>query len=325
MLIHRDSVGQVIQTPAKINLFFNITGQRDDGFHEVETLMVPISLYDTLKVHPNSDGEIRLQCCLASAEMSHLSEQPPTDKQLRETDVYASSEVLASDESNLVVRAVSLLRKHACVDAGADIELIKRIPIAAGLGGGSSDAAAALVAANDLWQLQWTRDQLAEVAAELGSDVPFFLYGKAAVCRGRGEIIEPVEERLSCPVVVLRPPVGLSTADVFAAYRSKERSAENQQDLASLLEAFRRGRLEDVGKSLFNVLEPVAAELCPWIEKMARGMEQEGVGHLMSGSGSCCFGLFPTIEQAKQAASRLEDKQLGNAYIVQMCPESHLC
>ena len=342
MLIHRNSVGHIIHTPAKINLFFEITGQRDDGFHEVETLMTPISLYDTLEVRPNTDGTIRLRCCLTSAKTPEEVRQPETEKRSSRTETRTSNEVLPSDESNLVVRAVALLRERAHVHAGVDIELTKRIPIAAGLGGGSSDAAAALVAANRLWMLQWSRDRLAEVAAELGSDVPFFLYGKAAVCRGRGEIIEPVDETLSCPVVVLRPPVGLPTAEVFAAYRSrkwsdnrsrkqsdnrsKNRSDEKRQDLAPLLQAFRQGQLELVAKSLFNRLQPVAAELCPWIDRMAEGMEQEeGVGHLMSGSGSCYFGLFPNMEQARQAADRLEHEQLGSAYVVQMCPPSHLC
>lgn len=301
MLIHRTPVGQIIHTPAKINLFFEITGRRDDGFHEVETLMAPIGLYDTLRVRPNLDGQIRLRCRLALGE-------------------------LGSEKDNLIVRAVSLLRKYACVDVGADIELTKRIPIAAGLGGGSSDAAAALVAANNLWKLKWPRSRLAEVAAELGSDVPFFLYGKAAVCRGRGEIIDPVDSSLSCPVVVLCPPVGLSTAEVFATYRSTPRSDENLEAIAPFLDAFVKGQVSRVGKSLFNRLESVATGLCPWIDRMAYALEQEeGFGHQMSGSGSCYFGLFHTWKQAQRVASRLQSKQLGIAYVVQMCQHSNLC
>lgn len=326
MLIHRTSVGPVIHTPAKINLFFEITGQRGDGFHEVETLMTPISLYDTVCFRPNRDGNIRLRCRLISMERSQTVKHSRAELRSGRTDAYSSIDELASTDDNLIVRAVSLLRKHACVEKGADIELTKRIPIAAGLGGGSSDAAAALVAANHLWELGWSRSQLAEVASELGSDVPFFLYGKAAVCRGRGEIIEPIDQTLSCPVVILRPPFGLSTAEGFATYRSRIRSDENRQDLAPLLDAFRKRHLKQVGRSLFNRLESVVSGQHPWIGRMANAMEQEGcVGHQMSGSGSCYFGLFHTWKQAQQVASRLQSKQLGNAYVVRMCQHSNLC
>ena len=319
MLIHRTPVGQIIHTPAKVNLFFEITGQRDDGFHEVETLMVPIGLYDTLRVYPNLDGQIRLRCRL-------VSRQPKAEGRSENSKACLPSGELGLEKDNLIVRAVSLLRKHACVNDGVDVELTKRIPIAAGLGGGSSDAAAALVAVNYLWKLNWSRSQLAEVAAELGSDVPFFLYGKAAVCRGRGEIIEPLDQSPSCPIVVLRPPVGLSTAEVFATYRSTLRSEEKREDLTPLLDAFGKGQVNRVGQALFNRLEPVAAGLCPWIDRMADAMEQEeGFGHQMSGSGSCYFGLFRTWKQAQRAASRLQSKQLGNAYVAWMCQHSNLC
>lgn len=325
MLIHRTSVGQVIHTPAKINLFFEIAGERDDGFHEVETLMVPIGLYDTLQVRPVTDGKIRLRCRLVSAKGFDTPARLDAEQRFPTTDACSSSPELALGEDNLVVRAILLLRQLAGIHEGADVELVKRIPIAAGLGGGSSDAAAALVAANHLWKLDWSRSQLAEVAAKLGSDIPFFLYGKAAICRGRGEIIEPVEQTLSCPVVVLRPPVGLSTAEVFATYRSKYRSVGNRRDITRLLEAFRKGQIDKLGRSLFNRLEPVAEGICPHISQMAGAMTQEGgVGHQMSGSGSCYFGLFRSWKQARRAAGHLQSKRLGNVYVVQMCQRSHL-
>ena len=177
MHVHRSAGELVIQAPAKLNLFFEVLAKRADGYHEIETLMCPIDLYDTLHFQEDSSGEVRLRCRRV------FGAGGPGSRGLHD---------VTEGPDNLVMRAVELVRRRAGVRRGARLLLVKRIPAAAGLGGGSSDAAAALVAANEGWRLGRSRDELAAWAAELGSDVPFFLAGTSAVCRGRGERVEPV-------------------------------------------------------------------------------------------------------------------------------------
>ena len=177
MQIHRDAVEIVIQTPAKLNLFFEVLGKRSDGYHEIETLMCPIGWYDTLCFRETSSEDLELECQWGSAAGCRGSRR--VLKKCRAT------------AENLVLRAVDLVRRRTGTKQGARLRLIKRIPTAAGLGGGSSDAAAALAAANLGWKLGLSLPELAAMAAELGSDVPFFLNRGPAVCRGRGEQIEP--------------------------------------------------------------------------------------------------------------------------------------
>src|SRR5262245_58478457 len=175
MLCSRTANGVLVRAPAKVNLFLEVLGKRPDGYHELATLMVAVSLYDTLEFK-----EARSQ-----AFALDLVSQPN----------HAGDEArpgLSAGPENLVWRAAELLRQRSGVKAGARVRLHKRIPLAAGLAGGSSDAAATLVGLNRLWRLGWSREQLQPLAAELGSDVAFFLKSDAAWCRGRGEIITPL-------------------------------------------------------------------------------------------------------------------------------------
>ncbi len=202
MDVHRQATSTIVRAPAKLNLFFEVLAKRSDGYHEIETLMVPVSLYDTLVASSESSGRVSLECHWAAPGEA--------------TDALGQ---LPAERENLAVKAVELLRLRAGVDRGLALKLIKRIPSAAGLGGGSSDAAAALLAANAVWDLDWTRSALAAVGAEIGSDVPFFLGRGAAICRGRGEKIEPIAGLGNLHFVVVRPPDGLSTAKVYAHCR----------------------------------------------------------------------------------------------------------
>src|SRR5271156_1731329 len=195
MHVHRSTSGIEVLAPAKLNLFLEVLAKRSDGFHEIETLMVPVAWYDSLHFVSDPGGELSLDC----------------------EQIARSAEPVPTGDDNLVLRAVKLLRDRSSVRQGARLRLVKRIPAASGLAGGSSDAAAALVAANLGWQLNWPREKLAPLAAELGSDVPFFLGQGPAICRGRGEIIEPVAGLGPLWFVVVRPPVGLSTPAVYKA------------------------------------------------------------------------------------------------------------
>ncbi len=274
MHIHRSAVELVIQAPAKLNLFFEVLAKRDDGYHEIETLMCPIDLYDTLCFEEVFGETVEFTCRYASADGG------PDGRGFHE---------IPEGSENLVVRAVELVRRRAGVRRGARLLLVKRIPAAAGLGGGSSDAAAALVAANEGWRLGRSPDELAEWAAELGSDVPFFLADGPAICRGRGERVEPVAGLGGLGFVVVYPPVGLSTAAVYGLCRPAARAKRVQP----LVDALRRGDLELAGRRMCNRLQPAAESLSPWVKRLQHEFhEQDCLGHGMSGSGSSYFGVY---------------------------------
>jgi 4-diphosphocytidyl-2-C-methyl-D-erythritol kinase len=298
MHLHRSPSGFVVHAPAKLNLFFEVLGKRDDGYHEIESLVLPIGLYDTLYFREDPSGQIRLRCDHPSIARGSRGAEPGQ---------------LPGGSDNLVVRATELLRQRARVSTGAELRLVKRIPTAAGLGGGSSDAAAALMAANAGWQLGWSRPQLAELAAELGSDVPLFLARGAVVCRGRGERVEPAAAGADLHLVVVRPPVGLSTAEVYRACRP----AQHPRLMTPLLEALRRGDLRGIGRWMFNRLESAAETLSPWIARLRREMQQlDCLGHQMSGSGTCYFGLCRHARHARRVARCLEARGMGIAFAV---------
>ncbi len=301
MRIHRSAVELVIQAPAKLNLFFEVLAKRGDGYHEIETLMCPIDLYDTLHFQDDPDGslEFKSRCVYGAGG--------PESRGLQN---------LPEGSENLVVRAVELVRHRAGVVRGARLLLEKRIPAAAGLGGGSSDAAAALVAANEGWRLGRSRDELARWAAELGSDVPFFLANGLAVCRGRGELVEPVSGQSGLHFVVIYPPVGLSTAAVYGRCRP----AEQARPISPLLDALRRGDWSVLGRRLWNRLQPAAETLSPWIERLRREFSQQDcLGHGMSGSGSAYFGLYRHARHARRSAQLLDAMGLGAVFVVRSC------
>jgi 4-diphosphocytidyl-2-C-methyl-D-erythritol kinase len=283
-----------IWAPAKLNLFLEVLGRRDDGFHEIETLMVPISLFDTLTLSAREDNQIQFdgQWLPGYGRAQDLSELP-------------------TDDSNLVVKALQKLRERSGCRLGIRVALAKAIPMAAGLGGGSSDAAAALVGANLLWKLGWTTKQLADVAAEIGSDVPYFLYGSASVCRGRGEVVDPLPDRLRLDLVVVRPPSGLSTP---AVYRHTTIPSKPNR-IAALLHSWRDQSHRSVSRHMFNRLQPAAAEVSPWIGRLEAEFDRiDVIGHQMSGSGSSYFGLCQSARHAQRVSSVLQSRNLGRVF-----------
>lgn len=303
MHIHRDAVEIVIQTPAKLNLFFEVLGKRSDGYHEIETLMCPISWYDTLCFGETSSEDLELECQCGSAGHPLAG-------------CGSGFEEVPRDGRNLVLQAVELVRRRTGTKRGARLRLIKRIPTAAGLGGGSSDAAAALLAANLGWKLGLTSPELAVMAAELGSDVPFFLQRGPAVCRGRGERIEPALALGWMNFVVVRPAEGLATAAVYAACRP----AASPRPLQPLLDALQQGNARQAGCLLFNRLQAAAERLSPWIARLGRLLAAEDcLGHGMSGSGTAYFGLFRSALQARRVARRLLARGVGSVAAVRSC------
>lgn len=325
-MFHRPSgAGIAVRVPAKLNLFLEVLGKRPDGFHELETLMTTVGVEDALSLTPRDDGQVTLECDWADGwrlgEIRRAAAPAVVPGPL-----FSSSSVFAplpAPADNLVVRALSLLQTLAVAEdpdsrarAGVAARLVKSIPAAAGLGGASADAAAALLAGNRLWRLDWPAARLAEVAARLGSDIPFFIGGerqaaRAAVCRGRGERIEWLDAVPRWPVVVVRPPVGLATAAVFRACRP----AANPRSVQPLLEALRRGDARRVRQSLWNRLEEPAATLSPWIGRLRDWFDRwDVVGHQMSGSGSSYFGLCWSSRQARRIAASARQAGLGAAF-----------
>ena len=279
----------VIETPAKLNLHLSVIGRRPDGYHELETVMVSVGLYDTLTFHAAS-GDVEL-CC------------------------SGLSGALPADDSNLVLRAARLLASSTGCEQGARIHLHKRIPMQAGMGGGSSDAAATLCGLNELWRLGLTSGQLHELAARLGSDVNFFLDSEPlAVCRGRGEKVEAKSLKGPLWLVIAKPQVGLSTAAVFKQLVIADCATRNA---SRLLDACGRGATGEVGDLLLNDLERPSRELSSDLSKLLDSFGRFGLpGVRMTGSGSACFGVALNREQAGMAARRLRQLGMDEVFVV---------
>jgi 4-diphosphocytidyl-2-C-methyl-D-erythritol kinase len=261
-----------LRAPAKVNLFLEVTARRPDGYHELRTLLVAVSLFDALTFAP-ARGAIRLSC---------------TDPNL------------GTGPENLIVRAAELLQRHTGTTAGAVIGLTKRIPIAAGLGGGSSDAATTLIGLNRVWKLGLGRDELIGLAAMLGSDVAFFLRPPAAWCTGRGEDVTPWPVGRRLHLVLACPPFGLSTAEVYRGVAVPARPVSG----AAMKKAVQAGDAAAIGRLLHNRLQKPAMALRPeltdWLGWLAA---QRPLGQLVSGSGSTVFALARDAADARRIAA----------------------
>jgi len=312
MRFRRVGPSLVVHTPAKLNLFLELLGKRKDGYHELETLMVAVDLIDTLTFTEEDSNEIRLQCSgLGTGKRGSTSAVDPTSAE-------TGGEGIPLGSDNLVVKAAQLLREHAGVERGIRIALVKRIPPAAGLAGGSSDAAATLMALNRFWNLRLGVAELQRLASQLGSDVAFFVDGtSAAVCHGRGEIIEPLDVPLGLHFVIVRPRTGLSTALVYkhAQVPAKRKSVH---DLAV---ALRAGQVGVAGRLLYNALLAPAERLNPEVNRLQSLFSSLPVlGHQLSGSGTAYFGLCQTARQARSLAGRLRGARVGRVWVAQSRP-----
>jgi 4-diphosphocytidyl-2-C-methyl-D-erythritol kinase len=290
MIIYRHETSWIAHTPAKLNFFFEVHGKRHDGFHEITSVAVPIRLMDRLKLEPTEDGLIDFDC-------------------------LGGGEDIPSDETNIVVKALQLVKQRFNVKQGASVCLHKRIPSQAGLGGGSSDAAAAIKLARRAWKLDVTDKELIPLAAEIGSDCPIFFYKTPSLSRGRGEIIEPLNVAATSVLplwfVILKPAEGLSTAKVYAECMPMHDG--NERNPAELITALQDGDAEKIGRCLFNRLEAPARKL--WsrfdeIEQRLRRLDCAAVR--MSGSGTAFYGLCRDQQHAKNVAAELKtDPQTG--------------
>ncbi|GAV15961.1 4-(cytidine 5'-diphospho)-2-C-methyl-D-erythritol kinase [Paenibacillus sp. chi10] len=251
------------KAPAKINLLLDVLRKREDGYHDVEMVMTMVDLADRL-------------------EMEELP---------RDTIIISSQAgYIPLDEKNLAFQAAKLIKERYEVKQGVYIHLDKKIPVAAGLAGGSSDAAATLRGLNRLWKLGIPDEELQVLGAELGSDVPFCVTGGTAIARGRGEALEMIEQPPQCWVVLAKPPINVSTADVYGRLRASQ--ITEHPSLDQMRRAIQIQSFQGVCESLGNVLEDVTLPLHPEVQQLKDAMLRLGAeGVLMSGSGPTVFGL----------------------------------
>jgi len=264
-----------LRASAKVNLALEVLGKRSDGYHEIATVMHAVDLCDRLTLE-------------AAPSISLHTDDPQ----------------LPTDERNLVVRAAMLLREAAGADAGARISLKKRIPVAAGLGGGSSDAAAALWGLNRLWGLRWSRSRLMELAVRLGMDVPFFLGNGPALATGRGEVLASLARSGGYALVLVNPRVAMSTAEVYG--RVPAGWSADGKGARRVVEALRTRSASRLAGALTNNLEGIVASLLPAVERMKAALLAAGaLGAIMSGSGPTVFGMARSLDHARQIRRRV--------------------
>lgn len=279
-----------VRAPAKINLFLEVSPPGPDGYHELTTVFLAVSLWDTVTV-----SHVR-----AGAGLSLTVTGP-------------DSATVPVDSTNLAWRAAVLLAERAGTDADAELRIEKQIPVAAGLAGGSADAAATLVALDGLWGTALERDQLADLAAELGSDVPFSLHGSVALGTGRGEQLSPVLTRGRTDWVLGIARAGLSTPTVFAEFdrlRARRRLA-GAKDVTGVLTALRRDDPIMLSAALANDLAAASVSLRPDLRRALRAGEEAGaLGQLITGSGPTVAYLARDAEHAIRVAARLSAEGL---------------
>ncbi len=316
MLVRQQGQALVVHTPAKLNLFLEILGKRPDGFHELETLMVTVGRYDSLRFTEDDPSSSPAR----SASATFVADQPSG---IHLTCRWAGSlehspGPIPTGKDNLVVRAVELLRDVTGTQRGVSIELTKRIPMAAGLAGGSSDCAATLFALNRFWKLGLSDQQLLELAARLGSDIAFFLTRtSAAVCRGRGEIIEPMTAPMRLHFVIAKPKTGLSTAAVFRQCRP----AASPRSAQSLVDSLRSGRQAFAARHLHNALQSPAEQLNSDVGRLRHTFSRlPFLAHQMSGSGTAYFGLCSQLDQAQALAARVRSSGCDDVFVASTQP-----
>jgi len=290
MKITRLPNGLKILSPAKINLFLEVLGKRPDGFHEIESVMQTVSLVDTLYLHPIKSG----------------------------IKVITNHPELSSGRDNLVYRAADLIKKKYVIKKGIRIVLEKRIPIGGGLGGGSSNAAAVLLGLNRLWNLKLSPEELSRLGARLGSDVPFFIYGKTALVKGRGEIVLPLQVRENFHYLLLKPPISIPTKNIYKNIRLSLTKPAINGILPIINELLQKqANYKEIQQLMYNRLENVAMKLYPVLRNTHQAFQKISTqGILLSGSGSTIFKLCSCRKEAETLATILSRRNLGQSFIV---------
>lgn len=281
---------------AKINPALDVTGRRPDGYHEVRMLLQQIELHDVIRIRRTDVPGIRLTVLPAPGSSSGGN-----------GTVFSAAQVLPTDEGNIAYRAAKLLTDTYDIASGADITLEKRIPVAAGLAGGSTDAAAVLKGMNTLFSLGLSQEELRALGLTLGADVPFCIMGGGALAEGIGEILTPLPPMPQCRILLVKPPEGISTGAVYRALDALEDPPH--PDIDAVLSACAAGDLSALCRAMGNILESVTFEMLPRLRQIGALLIMTGAkGAMMSGSGPTMFGLYPDAAQAGRAKGVLQRK-----------------
>lgn len=267
----------ILQAPAKVNFSLDIVGKRDDGYHEVRMVMETVSLYDTVKIY--KDSKIRLRCSLP---------------------------YIPTDERNIAHKAATAFFEKSGIKGGAIIDIVKRIPVAAGLAGGSSDGAVVLKGLNILYGKPFNDENLREMATKIGADVPYCINGRLALAEGIGEKLTPLGKCPKMLVLLAKPNVSLSTKWVYSMIEWEK--IERHPDTDGIISDLQGGKINAFAEKMHNVLEEVSVSQYPIIDEIKKTMVSGGaLGSIMSGSGPTVFGVFDDETKANAVMRELKN------------------
>ena len=268
---------------AKINLGLDVVRRREDGYHEVRMIMQTIQLYDRLDIKRTQEPGIKIQTNLS---------------------------FLPVNENNLIYKAAKLLMDEFSITDGVSVKLDKRIPVAAGMAGGSTDAAAMLIGVNRLFSLGLTKRELMERGVQIGADVPYCIMRGTALAEGIGEALSPLPPMVKCPVLIAKPSISVSTKFVYQNLKLDDTTIH--PDIDRLIDDIKAKNLHDIAAHMGNVLETVTIPNYPVIDEIKKHMLSNGaVGAMMSGSGPTVFGLFDDEDTAKKAYKAMRSSHLA--------------
>ena len=277
-----------LKSRAKINLSIDVLGKRQDGYHLVEMIMQTIDLYDLIEINEKDNDQITIK---------------------------STSDEIPLDCNNLVYKAANLIKKTFNINKGVEIHIKKNIPVAAGMAGGSSNAAAVLVGLNKLWNLNLSNQQLEKIGLKLGADVPFCINGGAVLASGIGEELTPIKVLTKdvC-ILVCKPDLFVSTKEVYECIDSKD--IDKRPNNKFLIECLKNEDTRQLAENMFNVLEGVTMDKHPVIQQIKDIMtNNRALGAMMSGSGPTVFGLYENREDAVKCKAILE-KQFKQTFVV---------
>lgn len=278
-----------IMCPAKINLSLDVVGKREDGYHLLKMIMQSVSLYDGITIKKSNDG----------------------------INLYCSREYVPRDSRNTAYKAAAIIKEKFGINEGVDIIIDKNIPVAAGLAGGSADAAGVIEGMNSLFNLGMSVEEMMKIGVRVGSDVPYCMLQGTALAEGIGDVLTPIKSFEGVWCVLAKPPVAVSTAEVYHGLKIDE--IPRHPNTEKLINFIEKKDIEGLSINMINVLENVTIKKHPVVFEIKNiMMEFHALGSLMSGSGPTVFGLFESKEAAEKCYNRLKD-YLKEVYIVKTC------
>lgn len=272
-----------LKARAKINISLDVIGKREDGYHNISTIMQSVDLYDKVNIRV-------------------------ANKKNKPIEIKTNLNFLPVDEKNLVYQVIKYIKTSYNINKSIFVDLYKVIPIAAGLGGGSSDAGAAIKAMNILFDLKLSTEEMINIGKRFGADIPFFMLEGTVLAEGIGDIMTRLQPFPQCNIVLVKPNVGISTASIFNNLKLNQ--IQKRPNTKLLIDAINNQDLITITNNLCNVLEEVTIQECPEISKIKKLLKQEGaLGALMSGSGSAVFGIFEDEDKAFSTTQLLKQQE----------------